>query len=63
MRNAECGISRTRMAGSCGGKGSHGAPLFVMGEGSKVRFYEKNQLLVFVRDEKQIKVTLLAFSE
>ena len=51
------------MAGCCGGKGSHGALLFVMGEGSKVRFYEKNQLPVFVRAEKQIKVTLLAFSE
>ena len=65
MRNAECGISRTRMAGCCGSKGSHGAPLFVMGEGegSKVRFYGKNQLLVFVRVEKQIKVTSIAFPE
>lgn len=52
MRNAECGISRTRMAGCCGGEGSHGAPLFVMGEGSKVRFYGKNQLFVLVRIEK-----------
>jgi len=53
------------MAGCCGGKGSHGAPLFVMGEGegSKVRFYGKNQLLVFVRVEKQIKVTSIAFPE
>lgn len=37
------------MAGCCGGESSRGAPFFVKGEGSKVRFYGKNQLLVLVR--------------
>ena len=35
-----------------GGESSRSAPFFVMGEGSKVRFYGKNQLFVLVRIEK-----------
>lgn len=65
MRNAESGMRNFADAdgGVLRGQRLSRCLAFVMGEGSKVRFYEKNQLLVFVRAEKQIKVTSIAFPE
>lgn len=67
MRNAESGMRNFADAdgGVLRGQRLSWCPAFVMGEGegSKVRFYGKNQLLAFVRVEKQIKVTSIAFPE